>query len=199
MSAPPRIFIYGNRLKFTELTATPTTPDRGAIYFINGELYIDLSPSGATSPTLQKLLRPPVTSADIADGAITTAKIADGAITTAKIAPGAITTDRIADNAVTTAKIALGAVTSDRIADGAVTTAKIADGAVTDAKIASGISPSKIAPGNLNLGSGTLIAGAIQVGDIKFANGWALTECGEELCLVSPSGRRFKLQLIPLD
>ena len=79
------------------------------------------------------------------------------------MASAPIDTGDIADGAVTTPKLANGAVTSDKIADGAVGTAKIADGAVTDAKVASGISPSKIGTGDLNLGSGKLTCGVIEV------------------------------------
>jgi hypothetical protein len=67
-------------------------------------------------------------------------------------------------------------ITSDDINDGAITTAKIGDGQVTDAKIASGISPEKIATGNLNLGTGTVTCEQINVGDIILKHGWVIRE-----------------------
>ena len=71
--------------------------------------------------------------------------------------------------------------TTDDLADNIITTEKIVDGAVTDSKIASGISPSKIATGDLNLGSGTLICGQIVVGDIILRYGWEIKEYEDRL------------------
>jgi len=45
----------------------------------------------------------------------------------------------------------------------------------------------------------TLRPARIEVGDIKFANGWVLTEDDEHgLVLVSPKGRKYALMLKPL-
>jgi len=139
-----------------------------------------------------------ITTTKIADSAITTAKIADGQVTRAKltgvfpiatadISDSAITTAKLADSSVTRAKlsgvfpistsdISDSAITTAKIADSSISTNKIADGAVTDAKIATGISPSKIATGNLNLGTGTVTCGQINVGDITLKYGWVIRE-----------------------
>jgi len=76
---------------------------------------------------------------------------------------------------VVTADISDLAVTSAKIADLAITTAKIADTAVTDAKIAD-VSPGKILTGDLNLGTGTLTAGQVTVGDFELNFGWKIKE-----------------------
>jgi len=100
------------------------------------------------------------------------------------LAPAPVSTGDIADGAVTSAKIANGAVTSDKIADSAVTSAKIADGAVTDAKITGPISPSKIGEGDLNLGTGTLTCGQVNVGDILLKYGWKIVEKPDRLLIL---------------
>jgi len=104
-----------------------------------------------------------------------------------------IQTGDIADGAVTSPKIADGAVTTTKIANGAVTTAKIADGAVTDAKISGPISPSKIGQGDLNLGSGKLICGQVQVGDILMKYGWKIVETERELLIIKNGKVVFKI------
>ena len=164
--------------------------------------------NGAVTET--KIGNGAVTEAKIADSAISTDKIADGNVTNAKlqysslsvnpgtgltgggsvalgssislgIADGGVGATQLADGAVTEAKLASNAVTNEKIANSAISTTKIADGAVTNAKVASGISPSKIATGNLNLGTGTLTAGEVQVGDLAMRYGWRLKETPDEL------------------
>jgi len=107
--------------------------------------------------------------------------------------PAPITTDDIADGAITTAKIADSAVTEAKIANGAVTTAKIADGAVTDAKITGPISPSKIGQGDLNLGSGKLTCGQVQVGDISMRYGWKIIETPKALIVLKDGRKVFEI------
>jgi len=206
---PGTIIIKPEYIKFPALTASPTS-EPGAIYYRHDKdrmVYVNASSAETTIP------RVPIETADIADGAITTPKLADDAvtnaklansavatrnivdrvITTEKIAYSAITTTELADGAVTTAKLANGAVTTAKLADGAVTTAKIADDAVTSAKIATGavhdyhiseVTPGKITEGDLNLGTGTLYCGAIQVGDIGLKYGWAIKETPDSLVFI---------------
>jgi len=61
---------------------------------------------------------------------------------------------------------------------------EIADGAVTNAKIAPGISPDKIGTGDLNLGTGTLTAGMVSVGDLSMQYGWRIIETPDALLFV---------------
>jgi len=110
-----------------------------------------------------------------------------------EMATAPIQSGDIADGAVTTAKLADGAVTTAKIADSAVTTAKIADGAVTDAKITGPISPSKIGQGNLNLGTGKLTCGQVQVGDILMKYGWKIVETERELLFIKDGKVVYKI------
>jgi len=86
-----------------------------------------------------------------------------------------VVTDDIDNLAVTSGKLADSAVLTAKIADSAITTAKIADTAVTDAKIAN-VSPGKVLTGDLNLGTGTLTAGQVTVGDFELKFGWRIRE-----------------------
>jgi hypothetical protein len=193
----PTVVILSDRIRLAALTADPTSVNAGEIYYRSdlGRVRFAVDTVVANVKTLPIA---PLTTADISDGAITTAKIADAQVTRAKlsgvfpigtadISDSAITTAKLADSSVTRAKlsgvfpiatadISDSAITTTKIADSAITTGKIADGAVTDAKIASGISPSKIAAGNLNLGTGTVTCGQINVGDITLKYGWVIRE-----------------------
>jgi len=100
--------------------------------------------------------------------------LASSAVTAGKIAAGAVGTTELADSCITTAKIV----------DGAVTTGKIADGAVTNIKIASGIAPEKIGSGNLNIGTGTITCGQINVGDIVLKYGWVIREYEDRIEII---------------
>lgn len=124
------------------------------------------------------------TSIGIAAGGVGTTQLADSGVTTAKIADSQVTSGKIADSAVATAKIADSAVTTAKIADSQVTTAKIADSAVSNAKIASGVDPGKITTGNMNLGTGTLTAGQVSVGDIVLRFGWRIAETPDALLFI---------------
>jgi len=95
---------------------------------------------------------------------------------------------------ITTTDIADGAITTEKIANGAITTDKIADGAVTDVKITGPISPSKIGQGDLNLGSGKLTCGEVQVGDILMRYGWKIVETNRELLFIKDGKIVFKIR-----
>ena len=207
---PGTLYIKPEYIVFPGLTTSPTS-EPGALYYRSDKDRIVYVNAGSAETTIPKV---PVETADIADGAITMPKLADSAVTTSKIEDGAITTPKLADSAVTTGKIAdyavttpkldTGAVTTEKLADSAVTTekladlavttakladsavstAKIADEAVTDAKIKYPISPGKIGAGDLNIGTGTLYCGAIQVGDIGLKYGWAIRETPNSLVFI---------------
>lgn len=98
---------------------------------------MDGSKSGGYGVVMQYDL--PLSSDDIADGAITGDKLANGAITSDKIPNNAITTAKLANGAVTTPKLADDSVTSAKIADGAVETIDLADGSVTFSKLNSAL------------------------------------------------------------
>jgi len=216
------VYILPDRIRLAPLTADPDTVNAGDLYYRSDldriKLAIDTVPANSkeipTAPidtidiadgaittakladsavSTDKIADGAVTSAKLADSAVTTAKIADGAVSSAKIADSAITTSKIADGAVTSAKLADSVVTTAKIADSAVTTDKIADSAVTDAKIASGISPSKIAQGDLNLGSGTLTCGQVTVGDIELKYGWKIIETPNELLFLKDGKVVFRI------
>jgi len=178
----PTIVILPDRIRLSPLSADPDTLGEGDLFYRSDTRRVRIA-VGAT-PTPVDLLVPPINTNDIADGAVTDAKLADGAVTSTKIATGAVSTDHIAD--------------------GAVTDAKLADGAVTDAKIVS-VSPSKILPGDLDLGTGTLTAGQVNagqvnVGDLRFANGWVLTEDDKYgLIFITPSGKKYAIKLIEIQ
>jgi Tfp pilus assembly protein PilW len=137
-----------------------------------------------------------ITSAKIASGAVGTTQLADSAITTAKIVDGAVSSAKIADSAVVTAKIADGQVTGAKIADSAVTTAKIADGAVSGAKIAdSAITTAKVADGAITtaktdfadqslLTTSTVSFAQVNVGDLALRFGWKITETEDRLIIL---------------
>lgn len=71
---------------------------------------------------------------------ITSENLATGAVTTDKISNGAVNSDKIATAAITSTKLATGAVTGDAIAAGAVTSEAIADGAITSDMLSNNIS-----------------------------------------------------------
>lgn len=183
------IYIKSDRITFMSLTADPSSVTAGDLWYRSDlqkfKFAVDTNVANAkTIPTV------PIGTDDIADSSITTSKIADGAVTTAKIADGAVTTAKIVD--------------------GAVTTAKIADGAVTDAKITGPISPSKIGAGDLNLGSGVLTCGGINVngnvtvsgtvtasqvnvGDLVFKYGWVIKEYPDALVVLKDGHEVFRI------
>jgi hypothetical protein len=105
----------------------------------------------------------PVSSDEIADGAVGTSQLADGAVTSEKLSDAAVTadkigqdvrdaladagaslsatpvgTDRLEDGAVTREKVADRAVAANAIANNAVVNRTIAGGAVTGAKVRDG-------------------------------------------------------------
>ena len=162
----PTVVILADRIRLAALTADPTSVNAGEIYYRSDLGRVRFAVDTVVG-NVKTLPIAPLTTADISDGAITTAKIADGAITTAKIADGQVTRVKLSD------VFPIG--TAD-ISDSAITTTKIADGAITDAKIASGINPAKIAAGDLNLGTGTVTCGQINVGDITLKYGWIIRE-----------------------
>jgi len=110
-----------------------------------------------------------------------------------KYTPDGSAVSEMATAPIQSGDIADGAVTTAKIADGAVTTAKIADGAVTDAKITGPISPSKIGQGNLNLGTGKLTCGQVQVGDILMKYGWKIVETERELLFIKNGKVVYKI------
>jgi len=168
-----------DRVTMASLTAQPATVVSGDWWFRQdlGRPYYAIDSVVANAKL--GLIRPAETD-DLADSAITTAKIADAQITTAKIVDSAVSTAKIADSAIATAKIVDSAITTAKIVDSAITTGKIADSAVTDAKIDS-VSPGKITTGDLNLGTGTLTAGEVVVGDMILEYGWKIRETAEAL------------------
>ena len=116
----------------------------------------------------------------------TLTKLLISPVGTADIADGAITTTKIADGAVTTTKIAVGAVTNDRIAS--VNLSKV----VVDVDLNMG------GKNITNVGS-LSVTTSVSVGDLVFKNGWRFTEDGDDLVLVSPTGKKYKLTLIPVE
>ena len=88
--------------------------------------------SGGSGPNL------PITTDEIADGAVTSAKIADGGVEATNLATAAVETSALADQAVTGLKLADQAVDGSKLAAAAVTTAALGNEAVTSAKLAAG-------------------------------------------------------------
>jgi len=166
--------ILTDRVTMSPLTVNPATVATGDWWFRQdlGRPVFAIDTVVANSKTGVIV---PVVTADINDLAVTTAKVDDLAITTAKLADSAVSTAKIVDSAVTTGKLADSVVATAKIVDSAVTTAKIADTAVTDAKIAN-VAPGKILTGDLNLGTGTLTAGQVTVGDFEMNFGWKIKE-----------------------
>jgi hypothetical protein len=112
----------------------------------------------------------PITTDELADGAVTTEKLAPGAVTADRIATGAVSTDSLSDKAVTGLKIADQAVNTAQLATGAVGATNLADGAVTSAKLGAGsvksvsLSPSAVitaALADASVTSGKIAAQAV--------------------------------------
>jgi len=158
------VIIKSDRVTFATLTADPATVTSGDYWYRSDlqrfKIAIDTVVANAKIVPIT-----PITSGDIASGAIASAHIASGAIASAHIASGAVATGHIVDSAITSPKIASGAIATGHIVDSAITSAKIANGAVIEAKIASGaVTSAKIASGAIasaHIGSGVIATGHI--------------------------------------
>lgn len=132
----------------TSITVSSTVAPASATASINGVVYTvqDLPPETiARGATAANIL--PITTAELADGAVTTAKIEAAAVTTTRIAAGAVTSIKTAlaaidptaggltIDSVYTGALQNVAVASGKIADAAVILAKLADGSVSTPKI----------------------------------------------------------------
>ena len=78
----------------------------------------------------------------------------DFPITSENIADGAVTADKLAYGAATTPKLADYAVTSEKLADGSITTAKLADKSVTSSKLDDDVIPAYLPNNKLLAGTG---------------------------------------------
>lgn len=104
-----------------------------------------------------------------------TATPADGSVTSAKIATGGVATADLADDAVTTVKILDDNVTTAKILDANVTTAKIVDDAITTAKLADALADQITVTTVAIANTGTPDGVAHVTGQVKDAQGNALT------------------------
>lgn len=129
------LYSFPARIAFA---ASPAGSDPQAAYEhkLGGALAAALDAAERTETLYEESF--PVTTPNIADGAVTSTKIAADAVTADKIPMKSITSERIKDLAITPLQLAPGAVIDSKIADGAVTTSKLAPGAVTKEKIAGG-------------------------------------------------------------
>ena len=80
----------------------------------------------------------PITSLELADGAVIAAKIAENAVNVANIVDGAVARVKIAEAAINEALIDTGAITETKIDDNAITTNKISSDAILTRHILAG-------------------------------------------------------------
>lgn len=89
----------------------------------------------------------PISTDDIADGAVTEAKLDTEAVSTNHLQDGSVSSRKIADGAVSELKISNSAVTEEKLCDEAVTENKLGPMAVTSGKIDTGaVTEAKLGP-----------------------------------------------------
>ena len=166
------VVINGKKIKLSPETEDPSTLEAGIIWFRSDTGELRFSPDGSNV----KVVHPPAWG-DISGK------------------PSAYPPESHTHDA---SDITSGRLSLDRLPSGTA-------GYVLEAQ-GSGSSPAwvnpngRYAPAPHDHSGDTLKPAKIEVGDIKFANGWVLTEDDKYgLVLKSPTGKRYRLQLTPID